>query len=84
MKAIQPERGQHVSPTHTFPRLNSFCTFRLVPEAKFGNNTWNDVSHRTRTVQDYLIFTSFYLVVFLGIKCKQVLLFFFFNITVKN
>lgn len=83
MKATEPERGQHVSPTHGFPRLSIFCTFKLVPEAKFRNNTWNDVSDRTRIVQDYLIFTSFYLVVFLGIKCKQVLPFlFFFNIVV--
>lgn len=55
-----------------------FCTFKLVPEAKFRNNTWNDVCHKTRIVQDYLIFTRFYLVVFLGIKSKQMLPFFFF------
>lgn len=66
--------------TH-FQDLVFFCTFKLVPEAKFRNNTWNDVCHKTRIVQDYLIFTRFYLVVFLGIKSKQMLPFFFFSFT---
>uniref|UniRef100_A0A672TKL2 Matrilin 2 n=1 Tax=Strigops habroptila TaxID=2489341 RepID=A0A672TKL2_STRHB len=70
MKAVQPERGQHVSPTHTFPGLGIICTFKLVPEAKFRSVTMNNSSPSTRIELDDFIFTKLYLVVFLGVKCK--------------
>lgn len=58
---------------YAFPGLSIICTLKLVPEAKFRNITVNSIRNSTRIVQDDLIFTSFYLVVFLGIKRKKVL-----------